>query len=102
MKVRHAAALVLLPLVASCAELVRQRTLTGWQIMLPPGFDETAPLSKWSVDPWETDLYQTEDQCEQKLNHERDTARRLGVPQLSDLESKWRCVSTDDPRLKPN
>ena len=89
---------------------------TEWEIMQPPLVegrpyptpDETAPLSKWIVAPADTHNYPTQNECEQSLERLRESARHYpaGFPQIAkpfiNLYDKSRCVSIDDPNLKPN
>ena len=119
MKPRHATALALM-LLAGCGTgpPVIAPELPEWEIMQPPQIegrpnptpDETAPLSKWVVAPADTHNYPTQNECEQALESLRERARDYpaGFPQLaklsaqlSNLYDKSRCVSIDDPNLKP-
>jgi hypothetical protein len=67
-----------------------------------PTLDETAPLSKWVVAPADIDIYPTQDECERFLNTWQEGSRREGFPQFSKLHDTSRCVSINDPALKPN
>jgi hypothetical protein len=120
MKVRHAAALALVLLIGCGTEPpVMAPELPEWEIMLPPQIegrpgptpDETAPLSKWVVDPADRHNYPTQNECEQKLKILRDRASACPpspptfskvCEQLSNLYGKSRCVSIDDPAIKSN
>jgi hypothetical protein len=111
MNLRQGAALAL-PLLAACGPGLSYRPpqSTGWQIMQPPQIegrsegtvDETAPLSKWVVAPWDIDVHPTQDQCEATLDGRRNGSRREGFPQYSNVDAVARCVSINDPALKGN
>jgi hypothetical protein len=95
MKLRHAAALA----------------LVGWYLMLPPDTSDklypppysSIPLQKWSI----IESYDTAAACE--AGYRKYLADYNKYPQIphdynSDYQ-RWnasKCISTDDPRLKPN
>jgi len=126
----HAAALAL-ALLASCAgSSVKTAQSTGWQIMHPPQIagkpsatlDETAPLSKWVGAPAGVDPYPSQKACEQVIESWRegpppsslgfsppgedfhnapDEVQRAFKEAAKNVEM-FRCISINDPRLKPN
>ena len=120
MKPHHAAALALMLLTGCGTDLpVIAPEPPQWEIMQPPQIegrpyptpDEAAPLSKWVVAPADAHNYATQNECEQALKSLRERARHYPArfPQLakvsaqfSNLYDKARCVSIDDPNLKPN
>jgi hypothetical protein len=114
MKPHHAAVLAFV-LLAGCGTglPVVAPELTEWEIMQPPQIggrasnpDETAPLSKWT--PVDTHKYPTQNECEQRLESLRESARNYpaGLAQIAkpiiNLYDESRCVSTNDPNLKSN
>jgi hypothetical protein len=95
MKARHAAALA----------------LVGWYLIQPPGMDATVPLNQWPIHH----RFDSIAECEARIHKLDDAVRssayqaRLGSLGLSpELEHgsfavrNSKCISTDDPRLKPN
>jgi hypothetical protein len=111
-KIRHTAALALVPFLAACGAglSVKRPQSSGWEIMQPPQIpgkpwgtlDETAPLSKWVVAPADIDVYPSQNECEQILENWEEGVRREGFPQAVKVDEMSRCVPINDPRLKSN
>lgn len=83
MKLRHAAALV----------------LVGWYLMIPitsPGhLDNKAPISKWTI----SGSFDKEVDCSDRLDELFKKASKGHDKLLEDAFGLGACVSTDDPRL---
>jgi hypothetical protein len=81
--------------------------LTGWYLMTPPGREGkilyNAPLAQWGRE----NAGDTEAQCRTNIE---TVLRMADLIEKADPEAseKWEavraaeCISTDDPRLKPN
>ncbi len=99
MSIRHAAALA----------------VVGWYLMLAPktldtplAFDESAPLSKWSI----VGSYDSASDCNEGRNYipkgllqlangESDEGKKNQLTQQAvSLAGAYLCIATDDPRLK--